>query len=97
MNNGKRPSDKDMFDVLDTFDAMMQVMVRNGVKFHSFQKHVTRMYVAAAVKECKGNYCKAAEKIALHRNSVTRIMNGKRVEEYGQAVQSEVSRQAEGD
>jgi hypothetical protein len=85
-SNGKRPSDGDLFRDLDRFRDMMRRMVRAGVTFHSFQKHAGRLYAHAAVDESDGNHCEAARKIGLHRNSMTRIINGQRVDSYGTTV-----------
>lgn len=94
-NNGKRASDDALFQLLDNFEDMMRAMVRSGVTLHSFRKHASRLYVQAAVKESDGVYYKAADKIGLHRNAVTRIMDGQRVRAYDQTVQSKDSGQAD--
>lgn len=93
LNNGKRPSDAELFDLLDSFQGMLRQMVRGGVTFHSFQKHIGILYANAAVDEAHGNYSLAASKIGLHRNTMTRIMAGKRVDAYGKAVPTASGRQ----
>lgn len=84
MNNGKRRSDKDLLTLLDEFEGMMQVMIDNGVTYHSFKEHIGRLYVASAVTISDGNYCEAARKIGLHRNNVTRIMGSRKARLYVQ-------------
>ena len=59
---------------------MLYQLAGAGVPLHDLMKQVRKDYIAAALRLKRGNRCRAAKLIGIHRNSLARHWN--KEEEY---------------
>ena len=57
-------------------DAMVEQMYRLGMRYDDALREFQKAFVLAALRQEKGNQCKAAIKLQMHRNTLRRTLSG---------------------
>lgn len=55
-------------------DSLVSQMHSNGVRYEDAVRHFKRQYLVQVLMAHRGNQCKAAEELGMHRNTLSRIM-----------------------
>ena len=58
----------------DELESLVQQMYREGTLYHEAVSEFQKAFVAAVLRECRGNLSKAAPRLGLHRNTLSRTM-----------------------
>jgi DNA-binding protein Fis len=58
--------------VLEKIKEAIALSTEAGMDWTEFRRFVKNAYFKQAVEECKGNQCRAAKRIHVHRNTVGR-------------------------
>lgn len=49
-------------------------LYRRGITYNETVRFTKRGYVVAVLKDCRGNQCKAARRLGMHRNTLARTI-----------------------
>jgi Fis family transcriptional regulator, factor for inversion stimulation protein len=55
-------------------DAIVKHMSRSGILYRQAVGEFQRAFISSALRDCKGNISKAAPKLGLHRNTLSRAV-----------------------
>lgn len=64
----------DKLGLLPVQQEFIAAMVRNRLPFSAASDLMRKAYALEAVRQCQGNKCEAARLIAVHRNTLERIL-----------------------
>lgn len=53
-------------------EELVDLMISRGIHYAEARREFDRAFLARALQDCKGNVCKASEKIGMHRNTMSR-------------------------
>jgi len=53
-------------------EELVDLMVSRGIRYADARREFDRAFLTRALQECKGNVCKASEKVGMHRNTLSR-------------------------
>jgi DNA-binding NtrC family response regulator len=63
--------------VKDQLDALITQMIEHGVHFEDAVGEFQRRFIQKALAQNNGNKSKTAERLGIHRNTLSRAMNGR--------------------
>ncbi len=63
----------------DRLDQLVTEMVDKGIDFHDAQRVFERQFISRVLQRCDGNLGKAADKLKVHRNTLTRKIQEHRI------------------
>jgi len=55
-------------------DSLVTQMHSTGIRYEDAVRHFKRQYLVEVLMAHRGNQCKAAEELGMHRNTLSRIM-----------------------
>jgi Fis family transcriptional regulator len=58
----------------DELDSLVKQMYQRGILFREAVSEFQKAFITSAVREYKGNLSKAAPKLGVHRNTLTRMI-----------------------
>jgi DNA-binding NtrC family response regulator len=58
--------------VRDRLEQLVGEMVERGIHYEDAQREFQRQFIACVVAKCDGNLSKAAARLGVHRNTLTR-------------------------
>jgi Fis family transcriptional regulator len=58
--------------VRDLLDKLVTEMVEKGVHYEDAQREFDKRFITQVVVKSDGNLCKAADKLGVHRNTLSR-------------------------
>jgi DNA-binding NtrC family response regulator len=53
-------------------EELVDLMIAKGVHYADARREFDRVFLTRALSDCKGNVCKASERIGIHRNTLSR-------------------------
>lgn len=53
-------------------EELVDLMVSRGIRYADARREFDRAFLTRALQECRGNVCKASEKVGMHRNTLSR-------------------------
>ena len=59
----------------DELDSLVKQMHQRGILYREAVREFQKVFIAAALREHKGNLSNAAPKLGMHRNSLTRVIS----------------------
>ena len=63
----------------DLLEQLVSEMVDKGIDFHDAQRVFERHFISRVLQKCDGNLGKAATKLKVHRNTLTRKIQEHRI------------------
>ncbi len=60
--------------VKDQLEALILQMYKNGITYSEGVCEFKKRFILAVLQECKGNQCKAARQLGMHRNTLSRAI-----------------------
>jgi len=60
--------------VKDQLEALVMQMYRNGITYAEGVCEFRKRFILAVLQDCKGNQCKAARQLGMHRNTLSRTI-----------------------
>ncbi|MGH9395563.1 MAG: helix-turn-helix domain-containing protein [Terriglobia bacterium] len=64
----------------DQLDALISQMMEHGVHFEDAMSEFEKRFIRKVLDKCNGNRSKAAERLGIHRNTLSRKMEEIRVD-----------------
>jgi len=64
--------------VKDQLEALVQQMLDRGIRFEDARREFERCFIDRALDRSRGNVCRAAELLGVHRNTLARKVGGRR-------------------
>ena len=61
-------------DVRRELDNLVAQMHSSGIRYNEAVRDFKRQYLREVLVACRGNQCKAAEELGMHRNTLSRAM-----------------------
>ncbi len=58
----------------DQLEALVQQMYRSNILYSEAVREFKRRFIATVLEENKGNQCRAARQLGMHRNTLRRIV-----------------------
>jgi DNA-binding NtrC family response regulator len=71
--------------VREQLEKLVQEMLDRGILYEDARREFERMFISKALTRSKGNLCKAADVLGLHRNTMTRKVTEYRIKRKGAA------------
>jgi DNA-binding NtrC family response regulator len=71
--------------VRDQLEKLVQEMLDRGILYEDAKREFERVFISMALARSKGNLCKAADVLGLHRNTMTRKVTEYRIKRKGAA------------
>ncbi len=59
----------------DQLEALVQQMYRSNILYSEAVREFKRRFIATVLEENKGNQCRAARLLGMHRNTLSRTVN----------------------
>ncbi|MEO8680769.1 MAG: helix-turn-helix domain-containing protein, partial [Vicinamibacterales bacterium] len=56
----------------ELLEQLVSEMVERGIRYEDAQREFDKRFIARVVEKSKGNLCKAADVLGVHRNTLTR-------------------------
>jgi DNA-binding NtrC family response regulator len=53
-------------------EELVDLMISRGIQYSEARREFDRAFLARALQDCKGNVCKASERVGMHRNTLSR-------------------------
>jgi len=53
-------------------EELVDLMITRGVHYADARREFDRAFLTRALQDCKGNVCKASERVGMHRNTLSR-------------------------
>ena len=69
----------------EQLEKLVQEMLDRGILYDDAKREFERVFIAKALARSKGNLCKAADVLGLHRNTMTRKVTEYRIKRKGAA------------
>lgn len=69
----------------DQLEKLVQEMLDRGILYDDAKREFERVFIAKALARAKGNLCRAADVLGLHRNTMTRKVMEYRIKRKGAA------------
>ncbi len=63
----------------ELLEQLVSEMVDKGIDFHDAQRIFERHFISRVLQRCDGNLGKAADKLKVHRNTLTRKIQEHRI------------------
>jgi DNA-binding protein Fis len=60
--------------VKDQLEALILQMYRNGITYAEGVCEFKKRFILTVLQDCKGNQCKAARQLGMHRNTLSRTI-----------------------
>jgi DNA-binding NtrC family response regulator len=60
--------------VKDQLEALIMQMYRSGILYNEAVREFKKKFILAVLQENKGNQCKAARQLGMHRNTLSRTI-----------------------
>ena len=60
--------------VKDQLEALVTQMYKNGITYSEGVCEFKKRFILAVLQDCKGNQCKAARQLGMHRNTLSRTI-----------------------
>jgi len=60
--------------VKDQFDTLIMQIYRGGIRYREALREFKKTFITVALEENKGNISRAAPKLGLHRNTLSRMI-----------------------
>jgi len=61
--------------VRDQLEALVQQMYRSNILYSEAVREVKRRFISTVLQENKGNQCRAAKQLGMHRNTLSRTVD----------------------
>jgi DNA-binding NtrC family response regulator len=61
--------------VKDQLEALVQQMYRSNILYSEAVREFKRRFIATVLEDSKGNQCKAARQLGMHRNTLSRTID----------------------
>jgi DNA-binding NtrC family response regulator len=61
--------------VKDQLEALVQQMYRSNILYSEAVREFKRRFIATVLEENKGNQCRAARQLGMHRNTLSRTVD----------------------
>jgi DNA-binding NtrC family response regulator len=58
--------------VREQLDRLIEEMVDKGIRFEDAQREFEKRFIGRVLANTDGNLCRAAEKLGIHRNTLSR-------------------------
>lgn len=68
-DNGKRDT------VKDQLEALVQQMYKSNILYSEAVREFKKRFIATVLEENKGNQCRAARQLGMHRNTLSRTIS----------------------
>ena len=65
-------------------ESLVLQMHRGGMRFEEALREFQGVFILTVLREQKGNQCRAAEKLGMHRNTLRRTIRGKAICQFSQ-------------
>lgn len=65
--------------ISDRLEKLVEEMVDRGVQFDDAVRELEKRFIARVVASCDGSVTKAAERLGIHRNTLTRKMDAYKI------------------
>ena len=59
----------------DQLEALVQQMYRSNILYSEAVREFKRRFISTVLQENKGNQCRAARQLAMHRNTLSRTID----------------------
>jgi len=66
--------------VKDQLEALVQQMYKSNILYSEAVREFKRRFIATVLEENKGNQCRAARQLGMHRNTLSRTINELRLD-----------------
>lgn len=60
----------------DQLDALINQMIEHGVHYEDAVGEFEKRFIRKVLEKCNGNRCKAADALNIHRNTLSRKIDG---------------------
>jgi DNA-binding protein Fis len=60
--------------VKDQLEALILQMHKSGILYSEAVREFKKKFILTVLQECKGNQCKAAQQLGMHRNTLSRTI-----------------------
>ena len=64
----------------DQLEALVQQMYRSNILYSEAVREFKRRFISTVLEENKGNQCRAARQLGMHRNTLSRTIDELRIE-----------------
>jgi Fis family transcriptional regulator len=71
--------------VREQLERLVQEMIDKGIRYDDARREFERCFISRALAQSKGNLCRAADLLGLHRNTMTRKIATYRLKRRGAA------------
>jgi Fis family transcriptional regulator len=61
-------------------ESAVTLMQQDGVNYEAAVRTFKRLFIVMMLERCRGNKCKAAREMGMHRNTIRRIMDDLKIE-----------------
>jgi len=61
--------------VKDQLEALIMQMYKSGILYNEAVREFKKKFILAVLQENKGNQCKAARQLGMHRNTLSRTIS----------------------
>ena len=58
----------------DQLERLIDEMVTKGVRYEDAHREFEKKFIAHVLRDVEGNLCKAADRLGMHRNTLSRKM-----------------------
>ena len=65
--------------ISDRLERLVEEMVEKGVQFEDAVQEFEKRFIIRVLERCDGSLTKAADELGIHRNTLTRKMNGYKI------------------
>ena len=62
----------------DQLEALIFQMVRSNILYSEAVREFKKRFIVTVLEENRGNQCKAARELGMHRNTLSRTMRGRK-------------------
>jgi len=66
--------------VKDQLEALVQQMYKSNILYSEAVREFKRRFIATVLEENKGNQCRAARQLGMHRNTLSRTVSELRID-----------------
>ena len=60
--------------VKDQLEALIMQMYKSGILYNEAVREFKKRFILTVLQDCKGNQCKAARQLGMHRNTLSRTI-----------------------
>jgi len=60
--------------VKDQLEALIMQMYKSGITYSEAVCEFKKKFILTVLQDCKGNQCKAAQQLGMHRNTLSRTI-----------------------